>query len=89
MIWYYFILFINNVFVAVFSAIGLGPVEHLPTILEYDVDAALLSGVAMGHSLAHMFWPIYKMFLGALTILAWHVLKMVLKTFLGSRAPGH
>ena len=88
MIWYYVILFINNVFVAVFYAIGLGPVDTLPTILGYDIDAALSGGVAMVHSLSGLFWPIWYMFLGALSVLGYHVLKMVLRMFLGHRAPG-
>lgn len=89
MIWYYILLFINNVVSAVFTSIGLGPVTHLPTIIGYDVDAGLSQGVALAHSLARLFWPVWYMFLGALFILGYHVLKMVLKMFLGSRAPTH
>jgi hypothetical protein len=88
MIWYYLILFITKVLTAVFTALQLPIVETLPTILDVDIDAMLVQGVSIANSAAHVFWPIYKMFLGTLTILGYLVVKMMLRAFLGHRAPG-
>lgn len=85
MLWYYIILFISTVLGYAFN--WLPKVETLPLILGVDIDAQLVSGMGMFYTYAQAVWPIYIVFQGALILLAYYAIKMVLRFFLGHRAP--
>ncbi len=70
---------------AVFSM--LPSVTTLPVILNYDIDGALVTGMGQLRTFLEAFWAIGLMFSGALIILTYFSVKMVIKLFLGSRAP--
>lgn len=90
MIWTYLILFIATLLTNLLSTLHLQKVDKLPQILGVDIDSLFVSGVSMAHNLFTVFWPFYYMFIGALFILGYHILtKIVLRLFLGHRAPGH
>jgi hypothetical protein len=89
MIWTYLILFLASLVTGLLKVLHLQPVTTLPNILGVDVDAALVNGVSLFHTFITVFWPVYYMFIGALFILGYVVLKnIVLRFFLGHRAPG-
>ena len=85
MIWYYLILFITSILTATFS--WLPKVETLPEILGVDIDAQLSSGVGMFYALTDTFWPLRDIFLGALVLFGYYAVKLILRAFLGHRAP--
>lgn len=85
MIWYYVILFITTTLSAAFS--WLPKITTLPTILGVDIDGQLSSGMASFYGFANVFWPIKDVFLGALVLFAYYGIKMILRFFLGHRAP--
>ena len=85
MIWYYLILFVTSLLTAVFS--WLPQVETLPEILGLDIDAYLVLGMGYFYSFATAFWPLYDLFVGVTFYIGYLVLKMVLRFFLGHRAP--
>lgn len=86
MIWYYVILFITSVLNAAFS--WLPQVTALPTIAGIDIDAALNTGMGSFLSFAKAVWPIYDVYLGFLVLTGYYAIKVVLRFFLGHRAPG-
>lgn len=63
-------------------------VTTLPNILDYDIDATLVSGMGMFNSFASAFWPVQIVFSGFLFLTIYFSIKMILKFFLGHRAPG-
>lgn len=65
-----------------------GVVTSLPSIGGYDLDTALIGGVAEFQTYANSVWPIRDVFIGFGFMLGYYFLKMVLKFFLGHRAPG-
>ncbi len=78
-----FLLGILNALTIVFPV-----VEHLPTIGGYDIDAALSSGIGSFNSFANAVWVIKDVFLGFMFLIIYYGVKMILKLFLGHRAPG-
>ena len=85
MIWYYLILFITSLLNAVFSF--LPKIEALPTILGVNVDQLLVLGVGYFLTFADSFWMIGDVFTAALIIYGYKALMMVLRFFIGHRAP--
>jgi hypothetical protein len=85
MIWYYLILFITSVLTAAFS--WLPKVETLPQILGVDIDTQLVNGVALFYYVSDVIWPMRDVFLGAMVLLGYYAIKMVLRFFFGHRAP--
>ena len=63
-------------------------VTTLPTIIGFDIDSALITGVTQLKSFMVSFWPISYMFNGFLFLMGYFVIKVIIKVFLGSRAPG-
>jgi hypothetical protein len=82
--------FLLNLVVTIFGIIfeGLPKVTTLPTINGFDIDSTLLSGVGDLNVIFGTFWYLKDVFIGALILLAYYGIKMVLKAVLGSRAPG-
>ncbi len=80
-----------NVFVLILGAIfsWLPQVTTLPFIVDFDIDTALVNGVGQLHTFLSAFWPLGIMFQGFLFLLGYYAIKMVLKFFLGSRAPAN
>lgn len=85
MIWYYILLFCTNLLTVVFS--WLPTVTTLPQILGVDVDTYLVQAVGYFYSVTSAIWPLYDLFQGVLFWVGYLVLKMVLRFFLGHRAP--
>lgn len=71
---------------AIFSR--LPTVYTLPTIGGYNIDGALVTGMGAFHTFITAFWPIQDMFYGFLALLTYYAIKMLVKAFLGHRAPG-
>ena len=85
MIWYYFILFVTTLLTAVFD--WLPKITTLPTILGVDIDAQLTAGMGFFYTYTAAVWPIRDVFVGFLILLSYYAIKMVLRFFLGHRAP--
>ncbi len=64
-------------------------VTTLPTINGFDLDSALVTGVSQAYNFAHDVWPVTIVFQGWMFLLGYYGIKMLLKLFLGSRAPGN
>jgi len=86
MIWYYVILFVTSLLTAAFS--WLPKITTLPAIGGYDIDAALVSGMSMFYTVAHSLWYLWDIWVAFLVLMSYYTAKMVLKMFLGHRAPG-
>lgn len=70
------------------SVLGLFPsVSTLPTIGGFDIDAALVLGVAQLRSFMEAFWFLQTLFAGFLALVFYYLLKIVLRTLIGHRAP--
>lgn len=81
-------LLINLVVLILGSVFSMLPqVTTLPTIGGYDIDSALVTGVAQLHVFYTSFWPIQDMFLGFVALMAYYGIKMLAKLLLGHRAP--
>ncbi len=78
--------FVLMILGAVFSWLPI--VTRLPTIVGFDIDSALVTGVGQLNVFLTTFWPIKYMFLGFLFILGYYAVKMIVVFFLGHRAPG-
>jgi hypothetical protein len=64
------------------------PVIHtLPTINGFDIDGAFVTGMGQLNTVMSQAWALQDFFIGFLFIMGYYILKMVLKTILGSRAP--
>lgn len=81
--------FLLNIVVLILNVIfgWLPEVITLPTIVGYDIDGALVSGVGQLRFFFSSFWAIGYMFSGFLVIIGYYVMKATLKLFLGARAP--
>lgn len=81
---------IINVFFILLGAIlsWLPTIEKLPTINGYDIDTALNTGVSYFYAVASGFKPLGLVFAGFIVLISYYTIKMVLKFFLGHRAPG-
>ena len=62
-------------------------VETLPNIVGYDIDTALVSGTSMFYRFAEIVWPVQIVMQGFLVLLFYFGIKMILRFFLGHRAP--
>lgn len=71
---------------AIFS--GLDDITVLPTILGFNIDSALVSGMGYINTFMVAFWPLRLMFDGFLILMGYYAIKMVLTFILGHRAPG-
>lgn len=87
MILYYILLWFTSLLTAVFSF--LPTVTALPTILGVDVDAQLTNTVGMIYGISSAFWVIGDLFKAFLFLMGYYVMMMVLRFFLGHRAPGN
>lgn len=86
MIWNFILNFILAFFDAIFSFIP--SIDKLPPIGGYDIDTALVNGMADINLIFYTAWYLYYMFLGFLAILFYHgVVKQLLRFLLGHRAP--
>ena len=85
MIWYYILIFITTLLTEIFS--WLPKIDTLPSILGVDIDSQLISGVALFNAYSDVVWPIADVFTAFLLLLAYYVIKIVLRFFLGNRAP--
>jgi len=72
---------------AIFSFLPI--VSTLPTIGGFDIDSQMVLGMGYLNSFFTAFWPVAVMFQGFLVIMLYYALKMLLRFFLGHRAPGH
>jgi hypothetical protein len=63
-------------------------ITTLPPIGGYDIDTALVNGVGFFYTYANAVWPVEVAFQGFLFLMGYYLLKMLLKFFLGHRAPG-
>jgi hypothetical protein len=71
---------------AVFSFLPV--VTSLPSVGSFDLDSALVSGVAQLHTVFLTFWPLKYLVEGFLILMGYYVVKMIITFFLGHRAPG-
>lgn len=82
-------LIINTLLLVIGAALSwVDDVNKLPTIGGFDIDTAMMTGVAQIHSIWTTFWPIQQMFYGFLALTIYYAAKIVLRTFFGHRAPG-
>lgn len=63
-------------------------VTTLPTIAGYDIDTALVTGVGYFNAFSTAVWPLAMVWQGFLVLMSYYSIKMLLKFFLGHRAPG-
>lgn len=63
-------------------------VTTLPAIAGYNIDAALVSGTAAFYTFIGAVWPIGYAVAGFFVLMGYYTTKMILKFFLGHRAPG-
>lgn len=85
-------MLISTLFQLVFSILTaifsfLPRVTTLPTIMGVDVDGFLSTAVGSFYSLSNSIWPLRDLFLAGVVWLGYLFIKMLLKIFLGSRAP--
>lgn len=80
-----------NILVLIIGVIfsWLPDVTTLPAILGYDIDGALTTGVGYAHTFFVTFWPLEILFQGFLLLMLYYIIKITIRTFLGSRGPGH
>lgn len=64
-------------------------VNKLPNIVGYDIDTALVNGVGYTQTFMQTFWPLEIMFQGFLVLMGYYGIKMIVRFFLGHRAPGN
>lgn len=84
------ILFINLISLilgGIFSWLPI--VTALPTVFGYDIDGGLSLGMGYTQTFMTTFWPLEVMFQGFLLLMGYYGVKMIVKFFLGHRAPGH
>ena len=77
--------FIITVLSAIFSIMP--TVTTIPPIGGYDIDTALVTGVAQAYTLFNSVWPITDVLLGAAFMWAYFTIKVLLRIILGHRAP--
>lgn len=83
------VAFFINIIVLVLAAIfSLFPVvSTLPTVGGFDIDTALVSGMGEMNTFMASFWPLKDLMLGFLALMLYYSVKIVLRFFLGHRAP--
>lgn len=83
------VMLILNVLVLILGAVfsWLPQVTTLPSIVGFDIDTALVTGVGQMHAFFVSFWPVYIMFQGFLVLMGYYALKLAIRFFLGHRAP--
>lgn len=64
-------------------------VDTLPSILGYDIDGALVTGMGYARTFFVTFWPLTILFEGFGILMIYYVIKMTLRFFIGHRAPPH
>jgi len=74
------------IFTASFS--WLPEVTTLPTVLDVDIDAALVTGIGILNAFAQTVWPLADLMAGFGLLLTYFAFKMFLKFLIGHRAPG-
>lgn len=64
-------------------------IDKLPQIpfLNFDIDGALVTGVSSLHTLMGTFWVLQDVMWGLLALLAYYLMKMVMRLLLGKRSP--
>ncbi len=79
-----------NMFIILIGAVlsWLPVVTKLPAVNGYDIDTALVQGMGFFYSVETNIWPLGIVFAGFIFLIGYYTLKMVLKFFLGHRAPG-
>lgn len=80
-----------NVIITILGAIfvWLPRVDKLPNIGSFDIDAAMVSGLTYFNRILDVFWPIKTVMTAFLILMGYYGLKMLVRFFLGSRAPAH
>ena len=82
------IMLLLNVLVVVLGVAfsWLPVVSSLPEIAGYDIDTALQTGVGQLYSMFDSFWFLGILFQGFLFLMAYYIVKMVVRFFFGHRA---
>jgi len=80
-----------NILVLVVAVIfsWLPDVTTLPALLNYDIDGALVTGVGYAKTFFITFWPLGILFQGFTILMLYYVIKIILRFFIGHRAPSH
>lgn len=86
MIWSYVAIFFVAILDLAFS--NLPQVSVLPTVNGVDLDTTLQQAVAYFHTITQTMWYLGDVWTGALILLGYYSLKMLLRFVLGNRAPG-
>lgn len=83
------IVFLINTLIAILTIIfgWLPDVVKLPSIVGYDIDSALVTGMGQINTIMKSIWVLQYLIGGFLVIMGYHLIKLVLKFILGSRAP--
>ena len=81
---------IINIFVLIVGALfSLFPVVTvLPTIVGFNLDAALVTGAGQLNTFLIAFWPIKTMFQGFLFLMGYYAVKIGIRFLIGHRTPG-
>ncbi len=79
-----------NMFVILVGAIlsWLPVVTKLPSINGFDIDTSLTQGMALFYDVKVNIWPFGLVFAGFIVLMGYYSTKMLLRFFLGHRAPG-
>jgi hypothetical protein len=85
MIWTYIFIFISSVLNGVFSF--LPTVTTLPTIFGINLDAQLTGAVGVLNDIGTYYWPIRDLFVAVAFFLTYRVIMLVIRFFIGHRAP--
>ena len=87
MIWFYLFQFITSTLNSVFSFLPV--VTTLPTVDGVDLDTTMQNAVSFFNALTHSgFWMIGDVWTGALALMTYYALKMLMRFLLGTRTPG-
>jgi hypothetical protein len=62
-------------------------VTKFPSIMGFDIDTALVSGIGQLQTFMLAFWPLKIMFGGFLFLMGYYALKIGLRFIIGHRAP--
>lgn len=63
-------------------------VTTLPEIVGYDIDTALVNGVGQLRTVIQSFWVFGIVLDGLLVLMLYYIAKVLLRMFIGHRAPG-
>jgi hypothetical protein len=83
--------FILNLLVGILNILfgWLPTITTLPTIIGFDIDSALVTGMGQLNTVITSVWVLGYLMQGFLFIMGYYIIKMTLRFFLGSRAPSH